>query len=137
MYPLGYKKQANSQRDSHDAKTQDPAVHYHGKTGRCREIGGPGCQAQGVSDHQLVQQLYKRKGSWAAVSDALGRSPAFWWKVAHRKIKTPLPEDIRRYLVSSEPQLLRMICETAVPWLSSRERGAKERLRTKIRAGCL
>ena len=133
MYLGGYK-----QSTDHKGRTMTPRLKIQqsittvipGAAERSEDQGAK----QGVSDHQLVQQLYKRMGSWAAVADALGRSPAFWWKVAHCKIKTPLPEDIRRHLVSSDPQLLRMILETVVPWLSSRERGAEERLRTNFQA---
>jgi hypothetical protein len=45
----------------------------------------------------------------------LGKSLAFWWKVAHGKIKGPLFEELRRCLVSSDPKFLRLIQQGAVP----------------------
>ena len=73
------------------------------------------------SDSQLVLGLYRRLGSWEAVTDALGHSPGFWWKVAHGKIRKPVSGGLRRCLTSSDPKLLRLIQQGAVPWLRDRE----------------
>ncbi len=47
-------------------------------------------------------------------ADALGYSPPFWWKVAHGKIRTPVFQELRRCLVSSDSKFLRLIQQGAV-----------------------
>ncbi len=74
----------------------------------------------GNRDAQSVLRLHERLGSWEAVADVLGYSPAFWWKVAHGKIKKPVSEELRRCLVSSDPKFLRLIQQGAVPYLRKR-----------------
>jgi len=76
---------------------------------------------QGHQDAQAVLRLYERLGSWDAVADALGYSAAFWWKVSGGKIKGPLSKELRRSLSSSDPKLLRLILQGAVPWLKKGE----------------
>jgi len=73
------------------------------------------------SDSQLVLALHRRLGSWEAVTDALGHSPGFWWKVGHGRIKKPVSEELRRCLASSDPTFLRLIQNRAVPHLRKRE----------------
>ncbi len=75
----------------------------------------------GHQDAQSVLRLHKRLGSWEAVADALGYSPTFWWKVSGGKIRTPVSQELRRCLASSDPSFLRLIQQGAVPWLRKGE----------------
>ena len=54
-------------------------------------------------------------------ADALGSSPPFGWKVAHGKIRTPVFQELRRCLVSSDSKFLRLIQQGAVSRLREGE----------------
>ena len=86
------------------------------------EVFGNPAGTRSHQDAQLVLRLHKRLGSWEAIADALGYSPAFWWKVSQGKIKRLLPKGLRRCLASSDPKLLRLVLQGAVPYLQERER---------------